>query len=653
MVALAVKNCPEASLAWAAVTLCLPFFTKRSEATSACYDGLFYIASRMDYFVALESEIAKFPKRDQKRFISSILELYVQVLDFQFRCIWRLYTSSWKTLARDMLDWDTWTQKLASIQEKETKIQHDAQDCGRNLSREELSKRGKVIEDKFDELIEIQQQQQQLLQALLRCSRLLARIDCGDYKYAIPERISGTCEWLPNNPKFYAWLRGDSTTLLIYLNPGMGKSVLAKYLADSVLPRSGVQICNFFFKAGIEKATTLNMALCALIKQLFAGDQSLMRHAVDVYNKIGERMVESVSALWEILLNASLNSQSGVVCVIDAFNECREEDRQTFQELLGKLRRSNSENRLRFIITSRPYESIVHGLGAPDFGDDEDYENVRQETRLYIQKRTEIFQALGWTDDLASYLKSRLLQFGCPTFLWLQLAFEMFGPSPGTNHTRSINRTKIGVDKILKRLPTNLKDTYETALSLTPDAKYLHKALCIIIAARKPLMVRAMNLAMEISEQTESWDDIDCEDDEVFAKRLVVAGCGLISIAKGKVFLRHLTVREFLETSTESPPNFCGKKTQWHQSIHLAHANYELAILTSKYLDALEYPIPLGPGLHRPPFGSYAAKYWTTHIQAVLETGNFSFFKKFAADLGCFKNKFEEMERYRIESREE
>ncbi|KAK7531214.1 hypothetical protein IWX49DRAFT_512395, partial [Phyllosticta citricarpa] len=385
-----------------------------------------------------------------------------------------------------------------------------------------------------------------------------------DYKYATPERIPGTCEWLPNNPKFYTWLRGDSTTLLIYLSPGMGKSVLAKYLADSVLPRSGVQVCDFFFKAGIEKATTLNMALCALIKQLFAGNQSLMRHAVDVYNKIGERMVESVSALWEILLNASLNSQSGVVCVIDEFDECREEDRETFQELLGKLRRSYSESRLRFVITSRPYESIVHGLGVPDFGDDEDYETVRQETRLYIQIRIEIFPALGWTDDLASYLKSRLLQFGCPTFLWLQLAFEMFGPSPGTNHTRSIKRTKKGVDQMLKRLPTNLKDTYETALPLTPNAKYLHKALCIIIAARKPLVVRAMNLAIEISEQTESWDDIDCEDDQVFANRLVVVGCGLISTVNGIVFLRHLTVREFLEASTQSPPNFCGKNTQWH-----------------------------------------------------------------------------------------
>ncbi|KAK8189490.1 hypothetical protein BKA81DRAFT_425735 [Phyllosticta paracitricarpa] len=186
----------------------------------------------------------------------------------------------------------------------------------------------------------------------------------------------------------------------------------------------------------------------------------------------------------------------------------------------------------------------------------------------------------------------------------------MFGPSPGTNHTRSIKRTKKGVDQMLKRLPTNLKDTYETALPLTPNAKYLHKALCIIIAARKPLVVRAMNLAIEISEQTESWDDIDCEDDQVFANRLVVVGCGLIST-----------------------------------SIHLAQANYELAILTSKYLDALEYPIRLSSGLHRPPFGSYAAKYWTTHIQAVLETGNFSFFKKFAADVSRFKNKFEEMER--------
>ncbi|KAK8159339.1 hypothetical protein IWX90DRAFT_507622 [Phyllosticta citrichinensis] len=389
MVALAVKNCPEASLAWSAVTLCLPFFTKINEATTTRYYGLFYIASRMDYFVALESHIATFPKKDQKRFNGSILELYVKVLEFQFRCIWRLYTSgknglfcirnaellvaisSWRTIAQDMLNRDAWTQKVTSIQEKEAKIQQEAQDCGINLSWKELSKRGKAIEGKFDELIEIQQQQQQqqILQALLtvvvgrnesssgrnfqtleerpesrrepdfvlsqeesRCFAAFNQINYTEHKLAILERLPGTGDWLTNHAQFHSWLRGDSRTLLLSGTTGFGKSVLAKFLIDSVLPKTGAQVCYFFFKTGVEKATCLSMALCALIRQLFTHQPALTRYAMDAYKRNRFRMVSSVTVLWEILQNASLNAEGDVVCVLDALDECKQGDMETLQD---------------------------------------------------------------------------------------------------------------------------------------------------------------------------------------------------------------------------------------------------------------------------------------------------------------------------------
>lgn len=52
----------------------------------------------------------------------------------------------------------------------------------------------------------------------------------------IPIREPGTCEWLLSHPSFLEW-RSSSSSEILWLRgyPGVGKSVLAKYLITSVL----------------------------------------------------------------------------------------------------------------------------------------------------------------------------------------------------------------------------------------------------------------------------------------------------------------------------------------------------------------------------------------------------------------------------------
>ncbi|KAK8159340.1 hypothetical protein IWX90DRAFT_298201 [Phyllosticta citrichinensis] len=116
---------------------------------------------------------------------------------------------------------------------------------------------------------------------------------------------------------------------------------------------------------------------------------------------------------------------------------------------------------------------------------------------------TRLIQALGWSDDLASYLQSRPIQIPYLSFLWAQLVFETLDPWLAANQTRSLKRTKKDIDELLGRLPTTIGEGYETALSLTPDAVFLRKALGLIMAAKEPLTISQLNVAMEISEHTE------------------------------------------------------------------------------------------------------------------------------------------------------
>ncbi|PGH36358.1 hypothetical protein GX50_00863 [[Emmonsia] crescens] len=71
-----------------------------------------------------------------------------------------------------------------------------------------------------------------------------------DQKDRIPDRIPGTCEWFVEYELFRDWKESRSSKVLwVSADPGCGKSVLAKYLADSILaPGESRMTCYFLFK---------------------------------------------------------------------------------------------------------------------------------------------------------------------------------------------------------------------------------------------------------------------------------------------------------------------------------------------------------------------------------------------------------------------
>lgn len=52
-----------------------------------------------------------------------------------------------------------------------------------------------------------------------------------------PIRVQGTCEWFCHHEIFKQWLRTDARLLLVSADPGCGKSTLARYLIEDVLPQ--------------------------------------------------------------------------------------------------------------------------------------------------------------------------------------------------------------------------------------------------------------------------------------------------------------------------------------------------------------------------------------------------------------------------------
>jgi hypothetical protein len=400
------------------------------------------------------------------------------------------------------------------------------------------------------------------------------------YKNRVEERVEGTCKWFLQHAHFQEWIKQDSGPLLVSADPGCGKSVLAKYLVDHVLPESAT-VCYFFFKD--QDQNTVRQALCALLHQLFSQKPALIQHAMRQYEQNGKKLVNSTTSLWTILRNAVQDSQAGlIIIVLDALDECAESE---FEDLMRNIesqsRSSQSSNiRLRYLLTSRPYEQIVakfRGLlkSFPriHIPGEEESEAISQEVNLVISYRVEqLAGEIRLSDEVRDNLATHLTSTEHRTYLWVHLVFDYL-------KTEVFKKTRQGIEEATKSLPKSVNQAYERILAKARDSRdqsIVRRALAIILAANRPLTLSELNVALEIDETTRSIQDLDLEREEDFKSRLR-SWCGLfVSVHHGKVYFLHQTAREFLLadlTGSASIPQ--GMK--WQHSIAMRDAHKTLA----------------------------------------------------------------------------
>ncbi len=204
-------------------------------------------------------------------------------------------------------------------------------------------------------------------------ARLLETL-ASDYKGdkdLVSERVPSTCEWFFEDDRFLEWRDSDGPRLLwVSAGPGCGKSVLAKALIDERKVCTNTKastICYFFFKDGQEQRTRGANALSALLHQLFQ-NTSLATYALNSHRSHGKELRNRFSELWEILVRSVEDPQAGeIICVLDALDECEEKARsQLIDKLIqffspkGSCQNLNPLLRLKFLVTSRPYDDLEY-----------------------------------------------------------------------------------------------------------------------------------------------------------------------------------------------------------------------------------------------------------------------------------------------------
>ena len=402
----------------------LPLLTNPSEVQQVNEEGLAYVADRIRYYTAMESIML--PGRDESALPQAenlrdhILELYKAIIDYEVQYTFRFFRRWFGNLVRDVVKWDPWEKMLKAVKELGARVENESMHINSSLSRKALNgiARGLEVQNERD------------------CLRVF-RQERGDYvglKDVVAERVRDTGLWVLNHDSYQAWLKAKAGPLLITANPGCGKPVLAKFLADSrfefQFPRE-VAICYFFFRDGYQR--TASAALYAVLHQLFCLKPQMISHALPIFDQEGSTLPENFTGLCGILEAVADDEKAGtIVIVLDGLDECQQ-DKRNFDNFARFIEAhfSNGRGRLKTFLTSRPYERMMQRFKHLETAHshirirgEDDCKNIRHEIDNVIEYCVTQLSGAGIDNALRLHLRERLMGIPHRTYLWLHLVFD-------------------------------------------------------------------------------------------------------------------------------------------------------------------------------------------------------------------------------------
>ncbi|OCK95360.1 ankyrin, partial [Cenococcum geophilum 1.58] len=450
----------------------------------------------------------------------------------------------------------------------------------------------------------------ELSQEERKCLQVLRTSGYEQFKDRNPDRLKGTCQWFLQHKHFQKWRESNSSSLLwVSADPGCGKSVLSKSLADNDLKGTEARVtCYFFFKDDNKEQKSVTSALSALLHQLFSQKQLLIHYAMLDYTAEGNRLPQSFHKLWNILIKATTDLKAGeVVCILDALDECEESGRYEIISALNAFYKkvtSSKENlsKLKFLVTSRPYLDIerrftklTHDFPTIRLQGEKESEAISREINIVIKWRiANLGPELNLDDLEQSTLEDGLLSMTNRTYLWSKLIFDIIRDEIELSSTK--------LKEIIGTLPSTVDQAYEAILSRIRDRERprAQKLLRIIVAAKRPLTLQEMNIALAIEDHHRSYEDLDLKSEARF-ETTVRNLCGLfVSVIDQRVYLIHQTAKEFLIAKSEAVVD------RWQHSIDL---------VASELLMARTCIIYLMFTTENHGYLSYAARFWATHYR--------------------------------------
>ena len=353
----------------------------------------------------------------------------------------------------------------------------------------------------------------------------------------------------------------------------------------------------------------------------------LLKHALPEFGQNKGKMCELFGLLWGILLKAAADPEAGeVIFVLDALDECEESGRIELIERLHDFfindpKEELNKTRLKFLVTSRPYYDIERSLKPLTSAFPSVHLTGENETDLISREIEQVIRAkvqetgdrLRLADSVRASLEKKLLSVTHCTYLWLTLILDVIN--------NQLQVTEKRLRRIIDTLPDTIDNAYTAILDRSTDRPRAKKLLHIVVAARYPLSLRDMNIALAVQEDSRSYEDLDLEPEELFHTTLRNL-CGLlVSVSDSRIFLIHQTAKEFLirDEAIVTPSKQSIQNTgYWKHSLQPAKSNLILAKSSISYLlfdvfGSTRYDYEEYTALHG--FFGYARVHWISHFE--------------------------------------
>ncbi|UKZ83913.1 hypothetical protein TrVFT333_011728 [Trichoderma virens FT-333] len=449
-----------------------------------------------------------------------------------------------------------------------------------------------------------------------------------DRKDRNPDRVAGTCEWFTQHHLFLDWKQSTSSRLLwVSADPGCGKSVLVKYLVDSILlTTTRSTVCYFFFKDDFEDQKSIVSALCCILYQLFHQNPTLLSRVIlGQFEAGGEQFIASFSELWHILLSAARDTNAGeIICILDAIDECEDHGRSQLAKALCKLygAESSSNSNLKFLVTSRPFSNIRQGfepLQIPTLPtihlsgeSEEEMKKISAEIDVYTRARVgDISKRLKLKQNEQQTLLKELIRIPNRTYLWVYIILDLI--------ESDINIDRAGILQATAHIPKTLDEAYDRILSKTSYPEEAKRILHIVVAAERAMSLTELGFALAIRQCHRSHEDVELKD-ETRLRENIRDTCGLfVTVIQSRVFLLHQTAKEFLVANPMSHKTKpMGAHLKWKHMLSPRESHKILAEISIWYLLLSECetkPLEDDECMNSRILLDYSANYWATHVR--------------------------------------
>ncbi|KAI0109159.1 hypothetical protein GGR51DRAFT_570018 [Nemania sp. FL0031] len=452
----------------------------------------------------------------------------------------------------------------------------------------------------------------------VECLRSFYHGNYESFRNRNPDRVANTCEWFLRHPEYSRWRMNESSSLLwVSADPGCGKSVLAKFLVEHLrLPKSEEArpelVCHFFFKDDNDGQRSAVLALRALLHQIFINDPAMLRHAFNPFQSKGRVIVDDFESLWGILSSIVSDPEApNLLFILDALDECEKGSQRNLLEGLNRLYNRSTLTTNPFfktIILSRPENNIKssfsHNLATVRLRGEDEAEAISKDVELVVRSHINELEAEGLPRDSLLVLQKSLITRADRTFLWTTLMINLLKDAAREGVSKK------DLDGLLDS--RDIDAVYAHLLARSVNAARLKKLLQLVLAATRPLTLGELNVAMAVSPQQPSFNELESNLKHPMENHVKTIGGHFVRIIRSEVFLVHQTARGFLlrqqksETSTNIGP--------WHLSFTMEESNSILLNCCISYLFLMAVSEDENSYATQK-FFDYASFSWTKHFK--------------------------------------